>query len=238
MVAVRVVSSDAPPASSIASPAATACSRLPLRDPRLDAERVGARQRQRVRAAVGLPGAQPAEQRAVEAEPERAPEARVLDGDRPVLEIGQEDVVVRAGLGARDLAQVDAPAVLEQRVRPGLALRRRQARRVLPGLGQRHDRARRSVQPAAGLEERRADDAVVPPDEVVRARRERFSTRSCSVSVACPRSSSMRRSSANGVRAQRTRQISSTASSPWRADARRPTAPSATSPWNGSSTPR
>ena len=30
MVAVNVVSSDAPPASSIASPAAIACSRLPL----------------------------------------------------------------------------------------------------------------------------------------------------------------------------------------------------------------
>ena len=60
----------------------------------------------------------------------------------------------------------------EQRVRPGLALAGREPRRVLPDLRQRDDRARRGVQAAAGLEERRADHAVVAPDEVVRLGRE------------------------------------------------------------------
>ena len=169
MAAVRVVSSDAPPASSIASPAATACSRLPQRDPRLDAERVGARERHCVRAAVGLPGAQPAEQRRGRSRAGRCGRGAgfstaTVPSSRSVRKTSSCEPASGPGTSRRSVR----PPPASERVRPRLALRRRQARRVLPGLGQRHDRARRSVQPAAGLEERRADDAVVPPDEVVR----------------------------------------------------------------------
>ena len=123
MVAVSVVSSAAPPGElDRLARRPTASARLPARDPRLDAERVGARERQRVRAAVGLPrctssGTATWSKR----EPERAAEARVLDGDGPVVEIGQEDVVVASRHSGPGTSRRSARAAVARAARAATA---------------------------------------------------------------------------------------------------------------------
>ena len=159
----------APPASSIASPDGDgvreiARARSTARCRARRSPRAAARARRRRAARCTASGTASGRSASRNVRPRRGFSTATVPSSRS----GQEDVVVGAALGARHLAQVGAPAVLEQRVRPRLALPGREARRLLPGLRQRHDRARRRVQAAAGLEERGADDAVVPPHEMVR----------------------------------------------------------------------
>ena len=84
------------------------------RDPRLDAERVGAGERQRVRAAVGLPGAR-ASGTASRSKPSRKvrPRRGFSTATVPSSRSVRKTSSWRAGLGARHLAQVDAPAVAQ-----------------------------------------------------------------------------------------------------------------------------
>ena len=152
------VRNDSPPPRRWASPALRRLAERELRRPGLDAERVGAGERQRLRPAVGLPGDQPAEQRRVELEPEGEAEARVLDGDVPVPRPVEVDVVVAPGLRPGHVAQVGGAARPRSRgVGPRRSLAGLEPRGVLPHLGDRHDRVHGGVEPAAGLEERRPD---------------------------------------------------------------------------------
>ena len=103
-----------------------------------------------------------------------------------------------AGLGARDVAQVDA-CRRRRAPRPAtrVALAGREARGGLPHLRQRHDRARRQLQPAAGREERRADARSGGPRERCHGSADVLVARCSSTSASSVQP--QRRSSANGV---------------------------------------
>ena len=104
MVTVRVVSSVSPAATWRASPTGGRGRQRALRDPRLDAERVGAGERHRLRTAVRLPRDEPAEHRRIPVQPRARGRAPGSSRAACRRKVGQVHVVVAVRARARAVA--------------------------------------------------------------------------------------------------------------------------------------